>query len=531
MPQDLYLVRLQLMLQEYSRQLRWEAEESARAGDVVQSTTLVNKFVDVELRLLSLREQYRPQGIGSPLANFLAIHGESWTLKRIGELSAADLERRPEPSASHINHHEGVLRYQHDVQTYVEIRQTLAASPGMTRASLAQRIGEVDQTHLHELVHNLCCVGELASAKVGARICLWPAAHPQAPPDAECRVAGSLWDYSGVGESAPLLAEQMERLCTEYELMCRDGRKTAKADPEALTFLDVAGEPGSVDYLASGGTPILFTYSREAIGWGHIDVARFKKVARETYRAAMNEAVPRWGRDPARQTWVVVASRNQFGTAFLREVPEGHPRAFPITLLTTADRNTNPEAPFIGRHAWMDDEERGLDLAVWRAREELDFENGQNAVAHLLALSPKIDFEVPVSLQRNQVLELQSSTNSAGWVAREPATYTSSDDTYGVWIIGPDRAENLQSKAQAEITNEAWYPHGRVCLISETGKRLLLRTEQLTPLAGVEGSYVDRHTWVEHRPRATILTWSPEFPYESLELAPLIEDFIDNYGR
>lgn len=524
-PQDLYLVRLQLMLGTYSRQLRWEADAAARHGDVALAVERINKFADVELRLATLKDDYCPQGIGTPLANFLAIHGESASLERISELSATELARRVDPIPSHYRLHEYVLRYEEDVQTYNEIRRAVAQKPGLMRASLGVLLGARDQKHVEELVHNLCCEQELVATKVGARICLWPADDGQELAEAR-RTSGSLWDFYGEGESEKLTADELGQLCSDYEKLCSQGLEEVAAHPYHVTFLDIACAPSSANYIATGGAPILFGFHQEAIAWGHMDVRAFKKVAKATYRAEMNEPVPKWGRDPARQTWVVLATRDQFGKAYFREVPQGHPVAFPIMLLTTADRSTDPEGPFVGRHAWMTDDERLLDLDEWRAREEADFLSGQDAVSRLLTARPDIDAVVPVRHHRSQVLELQFFNNSARTIEVEPALHTWSDDCFRVWLLGPDRNENLRALAESRVSGEPWYPLGRVCLISEEGNRLVNKSEKLSPVPGVKGSYVDRHTWVEHRPRSTAMTWSRACGYEAHDLAALIEDFL-----
>lgn len=263
------------------------------------------------------------------------------------------------------------LEHKADHERFEAIVKAVHNRPGTRQIDLVEVVPERDTKSITRMVDQLEATGLVVTKKVGSRIAVWPAGHPDGPTDSERREPRWYW-YAGEYWDGPTPAEWLDPAGTISHIERLMG---LVEETERLPGTDDGRKPTIVDFLEEGhfesaplrlsrGIPVLCDSQQLAMAiWGHQDLS-------ET--AAMAELIIRDGgastTDKQKAKWLLAEPRHthmermpfthHFGASnpgwLLREVPEPTADSVPVTALTAAGAVTNPDkAAELGVTCWL----------------------------------------------------------------------------------------------------------------------------------------------------------------------------------
>lgn len=240
----------------------------------------------------------------------------------------------------HTQRRDQLLQLIDRAHSFQAIRDIVAAEPGIRQSDLAERLtAETRETAL--MVSQLEAAGQVAAAKEGSRVTVWPAGHPGTP--ASLRKGKHPWMFTGLTDRNELPAaeeEALTRLAWAKGLVdLIRGALGRQEDPESLKVLDFLMWP--MDAMdAEGHLCNVDPDARELIMWGHVQpetpariLARY--LEKNPYAVTTKKDRDRWARQKPRHTWLLPVTHDSSARVprTLRETASPEAGTIPATVL------------------------------------------------------------------------------------------------------------------------------------------------------------------------------------------------------
>lgn len=497
------------LIHEEIRQWIWETEDAIAAGDMELALGCLRKATGVAL--LS-KERHPDSQTSWDVLNFswlVSLYGDARLARDFFTLSEHQVsmaERHGESGGGW--RHDQIVNLEADMAICNSIREVVAATPGCAQTMIAKSLG-VENSRVARLAARLCDAQEIVAANRKGRVYLWPANDAGAPPVSKRRpLNDELYEQYRMEhiEDRPVLTgAEWERRRTE---LLSDIDMARQQPPTSLTILDFIGT-GPTSYAWSG-LAVIFDSEDNAIGYSHLDLESFHAAVQAPYREHASRPRKTWNRNLARHTWVALEMRDATGDPILREVHEGAPGALPVTVITTARRNTDPARARRNLHIWLPDTSPANQVSGdGTASQEVAL--GRAAATALTSSGLETDVVFPRWTERQWHTRLHTGetleTGEIPWTIEnlEPIRNTQADEHIQAWVLGQDRSEALRQASDAIANGEVWHPHPDLCLISRDGFRLRLEIGAIPGRdGGMSGKGGWRATWIEIVPVETV---------------------------
>lgn len=312
---------------------------------------------------LGLREANRPyEPIGYTIDSHNGVQGDA-------ELRARHEKDSAFAKEVHERRRAEALEHRKDFERFAAIRKAVHSNPGIRQVDLVDVVPDRDAKAVARMVDQLEATDLVATKKVGSRVGVWPAGHPDGPTQAELRAPRWEWAVDEYWDG-PKPEEWVDpaRTIADIEALVATVEEAAKApgaeeglQPNPLDFLTsrFAGASPSV----TRGKPVYYDPYHLAIAfWGHQDLGEASKTAARLIADGGAETTDKqkekWLKSEPRHTHMErMPCRDRMRRSdgwVLREVPEPTPDSVPVTAFVAARAVTDPEkAADEGTACWL----------------------------------------------------------------------------------------------------------------------------------------------------------------------------------
>lgn len=254
-------------------------------------------------------------------------------------------------------------------ERYRAILESVRKRPGILQIDLKDAFPGADTLAVTRLVDQLEATNLVATKKVGSRVAVWAADHPQAPSAPERRPQRWFWDvledtsdyYQGWLDPADTVAD-IEKIMRIVDEAARQPGIDEGRRPTPLDFIQTRNWQVTSPAL-SGGVPVYENAEQLAMAfWDHVDLAKATAIAERIIRED-TETTPnqkkKWRLATPRHTHVErIPFTARFGRQeqgwLLREVAEPTADSVPATAFTASGVCTDPEkAAETGVACWL----------------------------------------------------------------------------------------------------------------------------------------------------------------------------------
>lgn len=318
----------------------------------------------IALEELALRESKRPyQPLGYTIHSHNGVEGDAELKVRHEQSNAAAKE-------THEHRLGQAMEHRQDFERFGAILKAVEASPGIRQVDLVGAVPDRDAKALARMVDQLEATGLVATKKVGSRVGVWPAGHPEGPTPEQLREPRWWWAVDEYwDEPVPAEWQDPARTIADIEALMALTEEAVNSpgaeeglQPTPLDFLK--SRYSSASPSLSRGNPVYYDPDHLAIAfWGHQDLGEASAIAGRLIADGGTDTTPnqksKWLRSEPRHTHMErMACRDRFRPSesgwVLREVPEPTADSVPVTAYVAAGAVTDPaKAADEGTACWL----------------------------------------------------------------------------------------------------------------------------------------------------------------------------------
>jgi hypothetical protein len=262
------------------------------------------------------------------------------------------------------------LEHKADHARFRSIMEAASQAPGILQVKLVEVVPDRDTKSVTRMVDQLEATGMVATKKVGNRVGVWPADHPEGPSGSERREPRWYWAVNDYWEDRPFEWLDPARTISNIEVLAGTVEEAARQPgidegvrPTPLDFIQ-GSRWHFVSPALSGGTPIQADPEQLAMAfWGHQDLTEVAAMAERIIYDGGAETTPnqkkKWLLAEPRHTYMErLPFTERFGAAhpgwLLCEVPEPTANSVPATAFTSTSACVDPDqAAKLGVGCWL----------------------------------------------------------------------------------------------------------------------------------------------------------------------------------